>query len=83
MFWQNRAIQRLILPEEGLELGIERHITLIAMEQVQLDLGIPWAVQPDLIQYPGGRIQQRAITDTVFVTSDPFSEKHLPILCQT
>jgi hypothetical protein len=33
--------RRLILPEEGLELGMERHIGPIAVEQIQLDLGIP------------------------------------------
>src|SRR3984893_11008885 len=57
----------LILSKEGLELRIERHISLIAVEQIQLDLGIPRAVQPDLIQRPGRWIQQRAVGHAVFI----------------
>jgi hypothetical protein len=36
--------RRLILPEKGLELGIERHIGPMVVEQIQLDFGIPGAV---------------------------------------
>src|SRR5271166_2712853 len=67
VFTPNDQSRRLILPEEGLELGIERNIGPVAEEQIQLDLGVPGPIQTDLIQCPGCRIQQGAVGHAVFI----------------
>src|SRR5262245_16753081 len=58
---------RLILPEELLELRVQRHIRPVVVEEVHLDLSVPHAVQTDLVYDPGRRIQESVIGYPILV----------------
>jgi hypothetical protein len=50
-----------------LELRIERDIGAIVVEQIELDLGIPWPVEQRLIVDPSRWVDAGDVTDAVDV----------------
>jgi hypothetical protein len=63
----NDQHRRLVRTKEGLELRIERDIGAIIVEQIELDLGIPWPVQQRLIVDPSRWVDAGDVTDAVDV----------------
>src|ERR1700761_9753721 len=58
---------RLILPEEGLKLRIEGHVSSVREEEIHLYVQISWTVQPHLIQSPRRWIEQCLVCHSGFI----------------
>src|ERR1700722_18968024 len=58
---------RLELTEKLLKGRVEGNIGAVVIKQIELNLGVAWPIQTELVQHPGGGVQKACIVRAILV----------------